>query len=57
MTPKGRETLLNSESFSVPNLAIDGCEAIEHSPNSTSRKRSASSDTDSDAPPKKEAMC
>ena len=26
VTPKGRETLLNSESFSVPNL--DGCEAM-----------------------------
>ena len=51
MTPKGRETLLNSESFSVPNL--DGCEAIEYSPNSSSRKRSASSDIESDAPPKK----
>ena len=31
VTPKGRETLLNSESFSIPNP--DGCEAIEHSPN------------------------
>ena len=51
VTPKAREILLNSESFSVPNL--DGCEAIEHSPNSSSRKRSASSDTESDAPPKK----
>ena len=44
--------MLNSESFSVPNL--DECEAMEHESNSSKRKRSTSDDTET--PPKKK-MC
>ena len=46
---KGREILLNSESFSVPNLDVYG--AIGNESSSSSRKRSTSSNTET--PPNK----
>ena len=49
VSPKGREILLNSESFSVPSL--DECEAMEYESNSSNRKRSTSESTE--IPPKK----
>ena len=48
ISPRGREILLNSESFNVPNL--DECEAMEHESNLSNRKRSTSDDTET--PPK-----